>query len=96
MIHGDEDDASLWRNSWMSGLPEKRQVYEAGGDHHQHRLDVIQCNTLQTAINCNTRQYKQFTALHLNSVLLKVHLASCALLGAVQKEAGGVLGLSER
>ena len=23
----------LWRNSWMSGLPESGQVYEAGGDH---------------------------------------------------------------
>ena len=30
----------LWRNSWMSGLPESGQVYEAGGDHRTAPLQT--------------------------------------------------------
>ena len=56
MIYGvdvDEDDHDddkmmmmvvvvvlLWRNSWMSGLPESGQVYEAGGDHRTAPLQT--------------------------------------------------------
>ena len=35
----------LWRNSWMSGLPESGQVYEAGGDHRSAPLQTRTHNT---------------------------------------------------
>ena len=42
----------LWRNSWMSGLPESGQVYEAGGDH-------------RTAPNTNAQQHWRHSALNI-------------------------------
>ena len=42
----------LWRNSWMSGLPESGQVYEAGGDH-------------RTAPNTNAQQHWKHSALNI-------------------------------
>ena len=61
MTDGDEDDALLWRNSWMSGLPENRQVYEARGpppECNTVQYSAMQCNTVQySGIQCNLVQY---------------------------------------
>ena len=41
----------LWRNSWMSGLPESGQVYEAGGDHRTAPLQTRTHNSTGATVH---------------------------------------------